>query len=604
MENDSNDTNLKNTKRVKRTAKPTPKPKLNHNPKLKELSSDNDSNSNPDPNLELSEIDVNNEPTKITDLAKELELIDNKIISPSTTPINLENIDDQLYEYQIPHVKIITAALEKNNRAIDCSDTGTGKTITTIVAAIKLGLKPFVICPKSVLEPWENNLNRLNCDYYGITNYESLHNCKFYPKKKIFEASSKIRCPFLTRKCVDKVVIKKGKKITKKVYLFEWHVPNDCLIIIDEVHKCKNKRTINAQLLVNLAISSTKILMLSATACECPEKFLIVGLCLGFYTSLKEGKLWIESLSCNSKNLNSKMVEINKLIFPNYGSRMRIKQIKDMFPVNTVIADCIEMDCKEEIEREYKKIEHAVNNLKNKEDSSGCALSRILYARMRIEQLKIPVFKKMILDYLENNCSVAIFVNFTGTLLALSDEFKTKCLIYGEQTLDERNASIHAFKSDKSRIIICNIRSGGVGISLHDEIGDFKKVAIISPSYSAQDVLQTLGRIYRAGSKTETLQKIIYCKDTIEEKLCETIKAKIQNISSMNDGQRDSYIIKNLLEENDEILNTDEISEFDKMYLQINVLNIKKERLQQEIKLIEETILSMQEQIEQHIGYD
>ena len=72
----------------------------------------------------------------------------------------------------------------------------------------------------------------------------------------------------------------------------------------------------------------------------------------------------------------------------------------------------------------------------------------------------------------------------------------------------------------------------------------------------------------------------------------------------MNDGQRDTYIIKNLLEENDEILNTDEISEFDKMYLQINVMNIKKERLQQEIRLIEEAILSLQEKIEEHIGYE
>jgi len=340
--------------------------------------------------------------------------------------------------------------------------------------------------------------------------------------------------------------------------------------------------------------------MLSATACETPIKFLVGGLCLGFYKTLKEGSLWIETLNCKNGDT---MLEINKLVFPNYGSRMRIKQIKDMFPFNTVIADCVEMECKEEIELEYKKIEQAVDILRKKEESTLSPLAAILYARMRIEQLKIPVFVKTIKEYLDDNCSIAIFVNFTGTLLTLADEFKTKCLIYGEQSLDERNAAINAFQTNDSRIIICNIKSGGVGISLHDITGKYRRISIVSPSYSAQDVLQTLGRIYRAGSKTDTLQKIIYCKGTVEEELCESIKKKIQNISSLNDGQRDTYIIKNLLEENDEILKTDQISDFDKMYLQINVLNIKKERLKQDLDEIEKNISKLQLQIEAHIGY-
>jgi len=511
-------------------------------------------------------------------------------------------IDNKLFEYQKPHVETIINSIKNNNRALDCSDTGTGKTTCAIATSIKLGLKIFAICPKSVLDTWLQTLKRLKCDYYGITNYESLHNCKYYSKSHMInpleKKIKKTKCPFVDCKIQKVTAIKKNKEKIKKIFNFTWNIPNDCLVIIDEVHKCKNKSTINSQLLVSLAESTTKILMLSATTCETAEKFLVAGLCLGFYKNLKDGKIWIDTLK------GDKMQEINKLVFPNYGSRMKIKLIKDLFPDNTVMADCVEMDCAKEIEIEYKKIEEAINILKNKEDNSGSALSRILYARMRIEQLKIPVFINLVKQYLEDNYSVAIFVNFTGTLLTLAEEFKTNCLIYGEQSLDERNQAINAFKTDKSQIIICNIRSGGVGISLHDENGKHKRVAIISPNYSAQDVLQTLGRIFRAGSKTETLQKIIYCKNTIEESLCEVIKDKIINISNMNDGQRDTYIIKNLLEENDEIINTDDISEFDKLYLKINVLNIKKERLEQDLKIVTDKITELENQIEKHINYD
>jgi hypothetical protein len=533
-------------------------------------------------------------------IIEELELLEqeeNNVCLDETE----KRLNANLFDYQKIHVDALVNSISNNNRALDSSDTGTGKTRCAIATAIKLKLKVFIICPKSVLNTWLQTLRMFKCDYYGTTNYESLHNCKYYPYTDELNPK-KTRCPFLSLKKSSKIKEFKGKEIIKKTYDIVWNLPADCLIIIDEVHKCKNKQTMNAQFLATLSQSNAKILMLSATTCETPDKFLVAGLCLGFYKTLKDGKLWIEALPGDYEL--EKMIEINKLLFPAYGSRMRIKQIKDLFPNNTIIADCIEMDCQEEIEKEYKKIEEAVRNLKNKEDNSGSVLARILYARMRIEQLKIPIFKKIITQYLNEGASVAVFVNFTGTLLTLADEFKTTCLVYGEQSLDERNAAINRFKTDKERIIICNIRSGGVGISLHDEIGKYKRVSVISPCYSAQDVLQTLGRINRAGTKTDTLQRIIYCKGTVEERACKCIKRKIMNISNMNDGQRDTYVIKNLLEANDEVLINEEISEFDKMYLKINVLNIKKERLTDDLKKIEQEIIDLTTKIEQHIGYD
>ena len=43
------------------------------------------------------------------------------------------------------------------------------------------------------------------------------------------------------------------------------------------------------------------------------------------------------------------------------------------------------------------------------------------------------------------------------------------------------------------------------------------RMSIISPSWSGQEMRQTLGRIHRAGSKTPAIQKIVYVAQTYEE---------------------------------------------------------------------------------------
>ena len=158
--------------------------------------------------------------------------------------------------------------------------------------------------------------------------------------------------------------------------------------------------------------------------------------------------------------------------------------------------------------------------------------------RQEIEFLRVETIHAQTLKYLNQGKSIAIFVNFTHTINKLSKLLNCDCIIWGSQTLTERTKSINDFCSDKSRIIICNIQSGGNGISLHDTIGTFPRVSIISPTWSAQDLIQVLGRIHRAMGKTDCEQLIIFCKGTIEESVGNVIKNKINNIRLFNDGDK------------------------------------------------------------------
>ena len=182
------------------------------------------------------------------------------------------------------------------------------------------------------------------------------------------------------------------------------------------------------------------------------------------------------------------------------------------------------------------------------QQKNACSLGEIITARMKIEMLKVPTFINLANQYLADGKSVAIFMNFTQSLLKVAEELKSNCLIYGEQTLEERQKNIDRFNSDESRLIICNIKAGGVGISLHDTIGKYPRISLISPSWSAQDVIQTLGRIHRASGKTKVYQELVYCAGTIEEKICQKMIAKIKNIAFFNDASTESYQIEGLID--------------------------------------------------------
>ena len=121
---------------------------------------------------------------------------------------------EKLLDYQKQHVESIINSLITYNRAVDASDTGTGKTFTSVSACKIIGWKPFIICPKSVITPWVEVLKIFKCDFYGITNYELMQNCSYYDSN-----GNKLKIPFLSREIVPIINnsdIKKTKKCKSK----------------------------------------------------------------------------------------------------------------------------------------------------------------------------------------------------------------------------------------------------------------------------------------------------------------------------------------------------------------------------------------------------
>jgi hypothetical protein len=448
-------------------------------------------------------------------------------------------------------VESIINSLISYNRALDTSDTGTGKTFTSVCTCKTIGWKPFIICPKSVIESWMKVLEIFSCDFYGIINYESFQNCSYYGP-----GGNKLKAKFLIREQVQKkgtddplgLDSDSDSDDEQIQYDYKWiedEIPQDALFIFDESHRCKNIKTNNGKILLALSnIKSARILLLSATVVDKPKLFTLTGVVLGYFEDISKGRTAMKKLDTNASN---PMLSIYKKLYPEYASRMKIKseEIKNDFPECKIEAESHVMDNAVEIQHAYNAIKEATEELKRQEVGSG-ALAKIIYARQCIELLKIPTFIRLTQEHISEGKSVAIFVNFTDTLLNLSEKLNTKCLIYGEQDIKDRNKNINDFQADRQRIIICNTKSGGTGVNLHDLHGNFPRVSIISPTWSAQDLVQALGRIFRAKAQSKVVQRIIFCKGTIEDDICENVGEKIGTIAFINDGNMDSYNYKGL----------------------------------------------------------
>lgn len=441
-------------------------------------------------------------------------------------------IKDNLLPYQINHTKNLISIIKNNHTGLDASDTGTGKTYCAIALCAQLKLKPIIICPKSVIYTWSSVCKLFKVEPIMIVNYETIKFGKYYQNNK------RVECPFL----------KINDKPENKNDYFEWKEIDNSIFIFDEVHKCSELDTLNGKLLYAAKKKFTKILLLSATVSDIPEKFRLFFYILNF---IDPSQVQEKNISYNRYQIimanwifrdANPMLRIHNMLYPDRASRMRIDVLGDLFPQTQISAVpyTIEDKRQKDIQKAYSEINNELMKLKDKSAKDRAnILVKVMRAHQKIEMLKIPLFVELVNDYLENNLSVVIFVNYTQTLLLLAKLLNTNCIIYGEQNSITREQNINDFQDNKEKIIICNIKAGSIGISLHDIKGNHPRVSLISPTWNSIELQQALGRIHRAGGKSKSLQRIIYIANTIEEKIAEKIKIKLKDINTINNGDLD-----------------------------------------------------------------
>lgn len=442
-----------------------------------------------------------------------------------------------LLEPQQQHAQKLLDSIYLNGIADDLSDTGTGKTYVACWIAKQLNCPVVVICPNPVKTVWRKTLAQFGIHSALIINYEKL-----------------------TRGNTEYLTYDLNKyHRTPKWWLSEGITINfrkDAFVILDEEHRGRGMHSLVSDLLIALKNQKYKVLGLSATAATSVADMKAFG----FKANLHDGQNYHQWCRDHGARVSRwggidwdadqaparegmKLIHENIFNTQKIASRMRREDFGDLFPENRVFADVFDIgeQASNKLQAVYDRMQLELDLLdKRSQNYSQHAFAIIMKARRHAEIIKTPAAVEYIKDMVDTGISPVIFVNFDDTVQSLSRLLKkySKYIGYliGGQSEHDRANQIEAFQQNKLKIFIANIKAGNLGVSLHDLTGDHPRHSLIMPCWSAIDIVQAIGRIWRVKGKSPCIQRFFYANVPVEVRMAERINNRVNNLDCLNDG--------------------------------------------------------------------
>ena len=446
-----------------------------------------------------------------------------------------------LLEPQKIHATKLLNSLHVNGFAFDASPTGTGKTYCASWIAKNYGANVVVLCPKSVQKNWIDTLNSFGIDNPIVLTFEKMvrGNTKYYTYSGL---------DYINRKFAQ----------YWQSFAINVNFPNNSLVILDEVHKCKGQKSLNAEALIALKNAGHKLLMLSASAATNVMEMKAFGYATALHSGLNFNnfckdngvnfnRFGIASWDADLRKCKEGMARIHNTLFDllDCANRMNRKDFGDIFPDNKVIADGFDLGSNTaKLKEVYNEMEAELSQLDvSSQGYKEHHFAIIMKARRNSELLKVPAMVSWIEDMYDEGVSPVVFINFRETMEAIikrldSSKYSGKiATIVGGQTQKQRDTEIQLFQSDTKRICLVMIAAGAASVSLHDLNGKHPRHTLVNPSFSAINTIQSLGRCHRANGKTPVIQRFFFANGvTIEERMRQRVDLRLTNLDSLNDG--------------------------------------------------------------------
>ncbi|MFA5676740.1 MAG: helicase-related protein [Christensenellales bacterium] len=425
------------------------------------------------------------------------------------------------YPAQELKIKRILETIQPNHPVIDTSKTGTGKTFTALWTAQRMGVKPFVVCPKSAKPIWEQASADLGIELDDLVNYELLRRGSHERLWTKIEERHWRKAD--------------GNSKIYKNFFCNWSEPKPKLIIFDEAHACAGMHSQTSNILIQAYKQWIPTLCLTATLADSPLKFKAFGYITGLH-SLSNYTNWLESMSCRKVERRgwqfaggNRGLKLMKWLHDTLKERGHLVQITlDDLPASMNEGIIIP---------ELREIEHArkVGNMYN----IAASKAQFMEACVASEKAKADIFIEDGRALLEEGNSVIFFVNFHETVDILRKAFPDAGAVTGNDK--DRERVVNDFQANRTRVLICTTGAGGQSINLHDVHGGHPRVSLISPSFNATQFVQVLGRTVRAGGKSGAIRKIIFAAGTVEELAYSSVRSKINRIDTLTDGDLTTF---------------------------------------------------------------
>tara|TARA_Y100000361_G_C11116212_1_gene320527 strand:- start:65 stop:949 length:885 start_codon:yes stop_codon:yes gene_type:complete len=160
--------------------------------------------------------------------------------------------------------------------------------------------------------------------------------------------------------------------------------------------------------------------------------------------------------------------------------------------------------------------------------------------RQKAEEIRSPIVAGRAHNAIQEGSQVIIASNFKnmlrGAWQALTKRYGYDSerigFVTGGQTAEQRQRHVDEFQAGKRDVMLLTMQAGGVGISLHHEQDEARpRHIILPPTWSAIDLIQCLGRSHRITSRSNTLQEVLWYRNTIEERVAAVVENKVKCIN-------------------------------------------------------------------------
>ena len=458
--------------------------------------------------------------------------------------VEYPKLNATLRDYQKYGYKWLKYLTDNNLGACLADDMGLGKTLQAIALLSNLHeekkKKSMVIMPKSLIYNWENEIK------------------KFAPKLKVGVYYG-INRDFSSLKKVDVILTTYGTIRNDIENLLEHKFD---LLILDESQNIKNinSQTTKAVLLLNakkrVALSGTPIEnnlleLYSLFRFLNPEMFGSVQRFTNSYI-----------LPIQKYSDTSTIEELKKKIYPFLLRRVKKEVLEDL---PDKIEKLVYVDMNDEHRKFYEERRRYYYSLLQKNTSSQGNFDKFfvlqainelrhIVSSPELESKKIISSKKEVLienviEAIENNHKVLVFVNYLSSIESICDSLKENKIKYLKMTgqTKDRQTLVDKFQNDsRYKVFVMTLKTGGVGLNLVSA----DTIFIYDPWWNTTVENQAIDRAYRLGQDKTVFAYKMIMRNTIEEKILklQEIKNKLLDDLISEDNLSTKNLSKNDIE--------------------------------------------------------
>lgn len=434
-----------------------------------------------------------------------------------TKPYNLKL---EPYDYQKRGIQYMI----EHKRTFNGDDMGLGKTMQSIAAiAVARAYPCLVICPAAMKMTWKREFMKFigkNATILDNSNKETWQNMFITGTCNVFITNYESVKKFFVKEV-------RGMRITKKNIVLDRRAKLLKAVIIDESHRVKNSSCHYSKYLEAICEDKEYVFMLTGTPVVTNVKDLIQQLKIMGRIEDFGGASNFRSRFCGSGVSDEELGMLNSLLWRTcYFRREKSLVLKELPEKIRQYYTC-ELTNRKEYDHAEENLSRYLKKYKNTSEDKlknairNEAIVKIGILRQIAAEGKIQEAKRIIQDYMSAKKKVIVFTAHRNIADKLYSAFPGAVTVTGSDSPEAKQKSVDKFQnSNECMLIIVNIQSGGVGITLTAA----SDVLFVEMPWTAADCDQCECRAHRNGQKNAVTCVYLLGKDTFDERMYDLVQ--------------------------------------------------------------------------------